>query len=110
DDILIINHGRRVAHGTLHDLKMLTHRIYEVTLSFEQVPDALAALIAGHAVEDVKVVHNTVQLRLKEEEKRELELIASLARAGRIRRVEITGASLEDVFVELTQQARGVHP
>jgi ABC-type uncharacterized transport system ATPase subunit len=80
-----------------------------VTLSFEQVPDALSELIAGHAVEDVKVVHNTVQLRLKEEETRVLDLIALLARAGRILRVEITGASLEDVFVELTQEAKEAH-
>jgi ABC-type multidrug transport system ATPase subunit len=105
DDILIINQGRRVAHGTLHDLKMLTHRLYEVALSFERVPENLPALTGGYDVESVKVVHNTVQLRLREQETRVLDLVASLARQGRILRVEITGASLEDVFVELTQRA-----
>src|SRR5262245_25539351 len=44
DDILIINQGRRIAHGTLHDLKMLTHRIYDVTLTFDRVPDNLQTL------------------------------------------------------------------
>jgi ABC-2 type transport system ATP-binding protein len=105
DDILIINQGRRVAHGTLHDLKMLTHRLYEVALSFERVPDNLPALTAGYDVESIKVVHNTVQLRLREQETQVLDLVAALARQGRILRVEITGASLEDIFVELTQRA-----
>jgi len=108
DDILIINRGRRVAHGDLHSLKLLTERLYEVTLSFERVPDSLSTLLAGYDAESVKIVHNTVQLRLRDEEARVLELVALLARQGRILRVEIGGASLEDVFVELTQQPTGV--
>jgi ABC-2 type transport system ATP-binding protein len=108
DDILIINRGRRVAHGDLHSLKLLTERLYEVTLSFERVPDSLSTLLAGYDAESVKIVHNTVQLRLRDEEARVLELVALLARQGRILRVEIGGASLEDVFVELTQQQTGV--
>ena len=31
DDILIINHGRQVARGDLHALKMLIERLYDVT-------------------------------------------------------------------------------
>lgn len=108
DDILIINRGRRVAHGDLHSLKLLTDRLYDVTLSFERVPDSLSALLAGYEAESVKIVHNTVQLRLRDEEARVLELVALLARQGRILRVEIGGASLEDVFVELTQHGTGV--
>jgi ABC-2 type transport system ATP-binding protein len=104
DDILIINKGRRVAHGNLHALKLLTSRLYEVTLSFDRVPDDLQAILAGYAPERVTVSHNTVQLRLRDEESRVLEIVAALARHGRILRVEIAGASLEDVFVELTQR------
>ena len=33
-----------------------------------------------------------------------MELVSALGRHGRIQRLEITGASLEDVFVQLTQQ------
>ncbi len=108
DDILIINQGRRVAHGNLHALKLLTDQRYDVVLAFERVPEALDAILSGYAPEAVTVSHNTVQLRLHQEEARVLELVAELARYGRILRIEIAGASLEDVFVELTRQKVGV--
>jgi ABC-2 type transport system ATP-binding protein len=104
DDILIINHGRQVARGNLHALKMLTDRLYDVTLTFEQVPEALNAVLAEYQPAGVSVVGNTVQLRMKDEEARVLELVATLSKHGRVLRVEVSGASLEDVFVELTQK------
>jgi ABC-type multidrug transport system ATPase subunit len=104
DDILIINHGRRVAHGSLPALKQLVGRLHEVTITFDRVPDALPAIVAGYAAERVTVQHNTVQLQLRDEEPRVLELVLALARHGRIQHLEIAGASLEDVFVQLTQQ------
>jgi ABC-2 type transport system ATP-binding protein len=104
DDILIINRGRQVARGDVNALKMLTERLYDVSLTFDRVPDALSAIVAGHRPAAVTVAHNTVQLRLKEDEARVLELVSTLARHGRVLHVEINGASLEDVFVELTQK------
>jgi ABC-2 type transport system ATP-binding protein len=103
DDILIIDRGRKVAHGSLHALKMLTDRMYEVTLTFDRVPESLSAIVAGYRAADVTVAHNTVQMRLREDEARVLELVSTLARHGRVLRVEIGGASLEDIFVELTR-------
>ena len=104
DDILIINRGRQVARGNLNALKLLTERLYEVTLSFDRVPDALSTVLAAYRTTAVTVDHNTVQLRLKEDESRVLELVSVLAKNGRVLRVEISGGSLEDVFVELTQK------
>jgi ABC-type multidrug transport system ATPase subunit len=105
DDILIINKGRPIARGDLNTLKMLSERVYEVTLSFDRVPDSLPAILASHRVSQATTVHNTVQLRVEEEETRVLDLVAELSKHGRVLRVEINGASLEDVFVELTQKA-----
>ena len=104
DDILIINHGRRVARGSVHALKQLTDRRYEVTLAFDHVPETLHSVVAAYSPEQISVMHNIVQLRLRDEETRVLELVARLAALGRILRVEIGGPTLEDVFVDLTQR------
>jgi ABC-2 type transport system ATP-binding protein len=103
DDILIINNGRRVARGSVAELKQLVGQLQDVTITFERVPEELAAIVAAYTPERVTVAHNTVQLQLRGEELRVLELVAELGRHGQIQRVEITGASLEDVFVQLTQ-------
>ena len=104
DDILIINHGRRIAHGSLRDLKQLVGQLHQVTITFDRVPDDLRATVAGYDAERVTVLHNTVQLQLRGDEPRVLELVAALGHQARIQHVEIAGASLEDVFVQLTQR------
>jgi ABC-2 type transport system ATP-binding protein len=106
DEILIIDKGRRVAYGTLDALKLLTDRLYEVTLTFERLPDALDAVLAEYAPEKVAIDHNTVRLRVRDDEPRVLEMVTALARQQRTLRVEISGATLEDVFVAVTQKAK----
>jgi ABC-2 type transport system ATP-binding protein len=107
DDILIINKGRSIARGDLHHLKTLVDRLYEVTLSFERVPEDIEDSLAGFHSEEVSITHGTVRLKLRDEESRVLELVSALARRGRLLRIEINGASLEDIFVELTQKSGG---
>ena len=107
DDILIINKGRSIARGDLHHLKTLVERLYEVTLTFERVPEDIESTMAGFHPEEVSVNHGTVRLKLRDEESRVLELVSLLARRGRLLRIEINGASLEDIFVQLTQKAGG---
>jgi ABC-2 type transport system ATP-binding protein len=107
DDILIINKGRSIARGDLHHLKTLVDRLYEVTLSFERVPEDIETSLVGFHPEEVSVTHGTVRLKLRDEESRVLELVSALSRRGRLLRIEINGASLEDIFVELTQKSGG---
>ncbi len=107
DDILIIDHGRQIARGNLHALKMLVDRVYEVTLTFEQAPEDFSDLLAGYEASEVAVTHTTVRMRLRDEESRVLDLVAALARRSRLLRIEINGASLEDVFIELTRREGG---
>ncbi len=105
DDILIINHGRQVARGDLHSLKLLSQGVYEVALTFDRVPDGLEAEMAARGAIRIRVSGNTVELALKEDEQQVLALVSELAKRGRVLRVELGGASLEDVFVELTKPA-----
>ena len=105
DDILIMNGGREIARGDLHHLKTLVDRLYEVTLTFEQLPADLRAIVDPLHPVSVEVTHNTVQMKLREDETRVLELVTALARRSRLLRIEINGASLEDIFVELTHKS-----
>jgi len=104
DDILIMNKGRQVARGDLHALKLLSEGVYEVAITFERLPETIEAEIARLAPLRMKINQNTIELTLKSEEARVLELVSELARNRRVLRVEVSGASLEDIFVELTQE------
>jgi ABC-2 type transport system ATP-binding protein len=102
DDILIMNRGRQVARGDLHALKLLSQGVYEVALTFERLPEGLETALAAHDPLRLTVGHNTIEMALQEDEARVLEIVTGLARLGRVLRVEISGATLEDIFVELT--------
>jgi ABC-2 type transport system ATP-binding protein len=102
DDILIIDKGRQVARGDLNTLKLLTERLYEVSVTFDHAPGDLDALLAAYHPLRVQTSHNSLQVALQEDETRVLELVTQLAARGRLLRIEINGASLEDIFIELT--------
>jgi ABC-2 type transport system ATP-binding protein len=104
DDILIIDKGRKVAHGDLNALKLLSERVYEVTLTFDRVPDDFESVVASYQPLRVQVSHGTVHVALKDTEARVLALVTALAARGQVLRIEINGASLEDIFIELTQK------
>jgi ABC-2 type transport system ATP-binding protein len=104
DDILIIDKGRQVARGDLNALKLLSDRLYEVTVMFERPPGELEALLAPYRPLRIRTSQNTVHVALKEEEPRVLEMVTALAARGHVLRIEINGASLEDIFIELTQK------
>jgi len=105
DDILIINKGKQVARGDLHTLKLLSEDVYEVSLTFERLPESIEAALAVLQPMRLHVNQNTVEFAVKAEEARVLELVSDLARRGRVLRMEVGGASLEDIFVELTKEA-----
>jgi ABC-2 type transport system ATP-binding protein len=101
DDILIVNRGREVARGDLHTLKLLAAGVYEVTIMFDRVPEGLEAELAARHPLRLQVSATTVEIALKEPESRVLGLVTELSARAQVLRVEIGGASLEDVFVQL---------
>jgi ABC-2 type transport system ATP-binding protein len=104
DEILIINRGKQVARGDLHTLKLLSENVYEVSLTFDSLPVAIVSELESMKPMRLNIVQNTVEMALKAEEARVLELVSELAKRGRVLRVEVSGASLEDIFVELTRE------
>jgi ABC-type multidrug transport system ATPase subunit len=106
DDILIVNRGREVARGDVNTLKLLSQGVYEVSVTFDELPVGLEQELAALQPARLAISGTTVELALKEPESRVLALVSQLATRGRVLRVEVGGATLEDVFVELTKEAR----
>jgi len=102
DDILIIDKGRQVARGDLNALKLASDRVYEITLAFDKLPIGYDTLIESFRPLRVHVNSHTLHITIKDEEARILALVTALAARGHVLRLEINGASLEDIFIELT--------
>ena len=104
DEILIVNQGKQIARGDLNALKLLSEGVYELSLTFDALPAGVEAELAARNPLRLRISGNTVEVALKEEEQNVLQLVNELARRGHVLRVEVSGASLEDIFVELTQR------
>ena len=102
DDILIINRGKQIARGDLNTLKQLSRGVYDITLAFDRLPDTIQTEIAALTPIRFTVEGNTIELTLKIEEHRVMDVVSALSRNRHVLRVEVRGASLEDIFVELT--------
>jgi ABC-2 type transport system ATP-binding protein len=103
DDILIVNHGRQVARGDLHTLKLLSRGVYEVAMTFNRVPEGLEEELRQRNPIRLRITDTVVEVAMKESETRVLELVTDLSRRAQLLRVEIGSASLEDIFIELMQ-------
>jgi ABC-2 type transport system ATP-binding protein len=104
DDILILNRGRQAARGDLHTLKLLSQGVYDVTVTFDRLPPGIADELAARRPIRLSITQNTVEVTLKEDDGGILAVVGALARRGRVLRLEVGGASLEDIFVELTKE------
>jgi ABC-2 type transport system ATP-binding protein len=104
EDILILDRGRQVARGDLGTLKLLSQEVYEISMTFDVMPDRIEMEIQDVPRLRTRVENNTLEVTVKAPEGKVLEIVTALARNRRVLRLEVNGASLEDVFLELTQQ------
>lgn len=106
DDILIMNAGRQAARGDINTLKLLSGGLYEISVTFDRLPEGLEPEIQAYRPLRVEIVQNTVLVTLREQESSVLDVVGHLGRQGRVLRLEVNGASLEDIFIELTAAER----
>ena len=108
DDILIMRAGRQAARGDINTLKLLSGGIYEISVTFAALPELLEKALAPHHPLRVEIAQNSALITVREQEGRVLDLVAHLGRIGRVLRIEVSGANLEDIFIELTAAERQV--
>ena len=104
DDILIVNKGRQVARGDLHTLKLLSEGVYEIAITFAEMPAGIDQAVRALAPLRSSRSQNTIEVAYKASDGSVLDAVGALARTGRVLHVEVSGASLEDVFVELLRE------
>jgi ABC-2 type transport system ATP-binding protein len=103
EDILIIDRGRQVARGDLSALKLLSQGIYEVSMTFDHMPEGIESELEAVPTLRTRLENNTLEAAFKAPEGQVLEFVTKLASNRRVLRLEVNCASLEDVFLELTQ-------
>jgi ABC-2 type transport system ATP-binding protein len=106
DDILIMHRGREVARGDLNTLKLLSQGVYEIAMTFDRLPETIEAELARLEPLRLSLDQNTLEVAFKAREGGVLDVVTQLSRNRRVLHVEVRGASLEDIFVELTAEGR----
>ncbi len=104
DRVAILSHGRLKAIGDLHSLKMMAREVYEATLTFPEVTEELLAFFRCRQPARLEQQGNTLLLGIEGTETEVLELLAEASRRWTMLHFEVSGASLEDVFVEVLRK------
>ena len=103
DAVAIINRGSLVAEGSVEMVKAMGLRFVHVSLLFEKVGPAALRLVKKLNPLKTETRNNAVELTLRDRAG-VLNALAALRRAKGLVSFEVTGATLEDVYVDLLQR------
>jgi ABC-2 type transport system ATP-binding protein len=110
DHIVILNHGKAVASGTLHMLRALTLKRFHVSIAFSEDGDGpFEALKELQPLKFERSVRSA-EMMFEGEEASILQKLSSLSQRWRIERFEVHGVSLEEIFVELLGKETNQEP
>lgn len=105
DTILIIDHGRALASGTLEELRRLSQQMFRVSLSFAGINDDLISRLEVLGPVQFKADGKSVEMLFRGKEASLLGELAEIARSIPITQFEIRGADLEEIFMALVKDA-----
>ena len=110
DTIAIIDHGRMVAQGDLRAITALSSRAFDMSITFDRVTESTLADLRRFPLRKMTVQGNTIDFVVHGQEASALGILQALSAGNTIIHFEVSGASLEDVFLELLkdQEATGV--
>ncbi len=107
ESIMIIDHGRAMASGTLRELRTLSTRMFRVNLVFGCIDGDLVSKLEALKPVELQVDGNIAELVFQgEEEAALLAKLAQISRENPILQFEVRGPTLEEVFIALMQETR----
>jgi ABC-2 type transport system ATP-binding protein len=109
DTIAIIDHGRVIASGGLPKIKSMIPGAFDVSITFESLPEETLQEIRLLPLLKCSTMRNTVEARVQGDDFSTLETLAGLARRSHVIHFEVRSATLEDVFVELLGPGQRPH-
>jgi len=77
-------------------------------MTFDAIPEHIERELAALPTLRTRIENNTLEAAFKAEEGRVLDVVTALGRNRRVLRLEVNGASLEDVFLELTENGKQI--
>jgi ABC-2 type transport system ATP-binding protein len=101
DTIAIIEKGKCVASGSLNAIKALIDRVFDISITFETIDDKLLQNLRRLPTLKFTQKNTTVEMSVKGEEFTSLELLSTIAKGTKVQHIEVSSATLEDVFITL---------
>jgi len=105
ETIVIIDKGRIMASGTLHELRKRSSQMFHVALSFGETDADLGQLLQSLNPAKLEINGRSVEMVIHAEESSLLTKLADISRSAPILQFEVRGPSLEDIFMHLVKEA-----
>jgi ABC-type multidrug transport system ATPase subunit len=104
--LAILNHGKVIAAGSIDEVRSRTVWPYYLWMTFERITRTVEQVLKRIPSVRMELKNRTVGMTLKDQQTA-LTTVMRMKRTGLLQHFEITGASLEDVFVELLDKQKG---
>ena len=105
ETIVIVDKGRIMASGTLHELRKRSSQMFHVALSFGETGADLNRLLQSLNPAKLEVNGRSAEMVIHAEESSLLTKLADISRSAPILQFEVRGPSLEDIFMHLVKEA-----
>jgi ABC-2 type transport system ATP-binding protein len=106
ESIMILDHGREMASGTLRELRTLSTHMFRVSLVFAETNGDLTGRLRALNPVELQVEGNSAEMVFHGEESSLLGKLAEISRETPILQFEVRGPTLEEVFITLMKETR----
>jgi ABC-type multidrug transport system ATPase subunit len=105
ETIMIVDKGRTMASGTLHELRKRSAQMFRVALSFGETSADLSRLLQALNPAKLDVNGRSAEMVIHAEESSLLTKLADVSRHAPILQFEVRGPTLEEIFMHLVKEA-----